>query len=372
MTRQMELSRKDRLKRLETEIAEDVQAFVRVGRNLLEIKRDELWKEAKCNSFKEYIDKKWTPRIDGGHAQRLIKAAVVSDSLHDMPSGISNQTSEGLIRPLEAFVSIKDNGQTIEIQKDKIDAAVERAEELAKLDERPISDKYIERAVNEIIKGEKSAGLPKAEKWTGDWKIDAVYVADVTSREWLDSMPEGKVDFIITDPPWRPDAEGGFYSLYEAVGKVGLKVLRPGGFCAVYMGKLDLPILLQTMMAYLDYEWTFAVYQPDNSHNFRKTQYKEAWRPIGIFRKPGQRTETIYAPDAMICTKDKSFHEWQQGIEPVKALIEKYTAKGHLVLDPFVGGGTGPMAAKELGRHYLAFDRDERAVAVAKERLNGR
>ena len=370
MTRQMELSRKDRLTRLEAEIAEDVQAFVRVGRCLLEIKTDELWRETGATSFPDYIDTRWQPRISNAYARYLIKAQALTAEKATMVA-FSDGGSERLLRPLETFVSISKDGAVV-VDSPKVEAAIERAQELADEAERPISDKYIQAAVDEITKGEKSAGLPKAEKWTGDWKIDAVYVADVTSREWLDSMPEGKVDFIITDPPWRPDAEGGFYSLYEAVGKVGLKVLRPGGFCAVYMGKLDLPILLQTMMAYLDYEWTFAVYQPDNSHNFRKTQYKEAWRPIGIFRKPGQRTETIYAPDAMICTKDKSFHEWQQGIEPVKALIEKYTAKGHLVLDPFVGGGTGPMAAKELGRHYLAFDRDERAVAVAKERLNGR
>lgn len=371
MTYALDRSRQQRLRTLEAEIASDVQAFVRVGRALLEIKVDGLWKEAGCNSFPDYIDRKWHPRITNTHARRLIKAQAVVAVVEKEPNGsFLKGASEGLVRPLEAFVSISKDG-TVEVDSPKVEEARSRALELAKLDDRPVSDKYVQTAVDEIVKDAAQSAMPKAPRWNGEWAIDGIYLADVTSREWLQSMPEGKVDFVITDPPWRPDADGGFYSLYEAVGKTALKVLRPGGFCAVYMGKLDLPALMQLMMAYLDYEWTFAVYQPDNSHNFRKTQFKEAWRPIGIFRKPGERSETVYAPDAMTCTRDKSFHEWQQGIEPVKALIEKYTSKGHLVLDPFVGGGTGPLAAKMTGRHYLAFDRDERAVAAAIQRLSG-
>jgi hypothetical protein len=241
---------------------------------------------------------------------------------------------------------------------------------LAKKAKKPITDKFVEAAVNEIIKHDKSAGLPDAPAWNGEWQLDSIYVADATSAEWLASIPEGRADFIVSDPPWRPDAEDGAYSLYEALGKTALKTLKPGGYCAAYLGKLDLPLLIQIMMSYLDYEWTFAVYQPDNSHDFRKTQFKEAWRPIGIFRKPGPRGETIYTPDAMTCTRDKRFHEWQQGIEPARTLIEKYSAKGHLILDPFVGSGTSLLAANRAGRSWIGFEIDEDTARLANRRIS--
>jgi DNA modification methylase len=50
-------------------------------------------------------------------------------------------------------------------------------------------------------------------------------------------------------------------------------------------------------------------------------------------------------------------------------LIELYTYKGDLVLDPFIGSGSTAVAAVRSGRHYVGFDTDESYVALANERL---
>lgn len=50
-------------------------------------------------------------------------------------------------------------------------------------------------------------------------------------------------------------------------------------------------------------------------------------------------------------------------------LIELYTYRGDLVLDPFMGSGTTAIAARRAGRHYVGFDTDPRYVELAEKRL---
>jgi adenine-specific DNA-methyltransferase len=42
---------------------------------------------------------------------------------------------------------------------------------------------------------------------------------------------------------------------------------------------------------------------------------------------------------------------------------------GDVVLDPFCGGGTTPYVCEQLGRHWVGFEIDPDAAAVAKSRL---
>ena len=53
----------------------------------------------------------------------------------------------------------------------------------------------------------------------------------------------------------------------------------------------------------------------------------------------------------------------------MSALIELVTTPGQMVLDPFAGSGSTAVAAKTLGRRYLAVERDETNYNIAKKRL---
>jgi len=52
-----------------------------------------------------------------------------------------------------------------------------------------------------------------------------------------------------------------------------------------------------------------------------------------------------------------------------RRLIELYTYKGDLVLDPFVGAGTTAVAAVHTGRHYVGYDTDKQYIALARSRI---
>lgn len=52
-----------------------------------------------------------------------------------------------------------------------------------------------------------------------------------------------------------------------------------------------------------------------------------------------------------------------------RRLIELYTYREDLILDPFIGAGTSAVAAAMSGRHYVGFDTDPEYVALAERRL---
>ncbi len=56
-------------------------------------------------------------------------------------------------------------------------------------------------------------------------------------------------------------------------------------------------------------------------------------------------------------------------VELPQRLIDLYTYRGDLVLDPFVGAGTTAVAAVRTGRHYVGFDTDADYVALASRRI---
>ena len=53
-----------------------------------------------------------------------------------------------------------------------------------------------------------------------------------------------------------------------------------------------------------------------------------------------------------------------------RRLIELYTYRGDLVLDPFIGSGSTAVAAIETGRHYIGFDTDQSYLDLAAERID--
>lgn len=56
-------------------------------------------------------------------------------------------------------------------------------------------------------------------------------------------------------------------------------------------------------------------------------------------------------------------------VELPRRLIELYTYRGDLVLDPFVGSGTTAIAARRTGRHYVGFDTEHGYIALANGRV---
>jgi len=57
-------------------------------------------------------------------------------------------------------------------------------------------------------------------------------------------------------------------------------------------------------------------------------------------------------------------------VELPRRVIELYTFRGDLVLDPFMGSGSTAVAAVEAGRHFVGFDLDAAYLEIAERRIH--
>lgn len=57
-------------------------------------------------------------------------------------------------------------------------------------------------------------------------------------------------------------------------------------------------------------------------------------------------------------------------VELPALLIDLYTFRGDLVLDPFGGAGTTAVAAVRTGRHYVCYDLEDSYIPLAEQRVD--
>ena len=107
-------------------------------------------------------------------------------------------------------------------------------------------------------------------------------------------------------------------------------------------------------------EWIKTNPQPLNS----KTNYLTNCREVALSAvKGGKPTFNSKYDNAiyefpMQAGKNR-FHPTQKSLALFKALIEKHSNSGDVILDPFLGAGTTAVAAKELKRNFVGCEIDE-------------
>ena len=62
-------------------------------------------------------------------------------------------------------------------------------------------------------------------------------------------------------------------------------------------------------------------------------------------------------------------HPTQKPLSVLLPLVETFSARGALVLDPFAGSGSSLAAARMLGRDYLGIELDAGYHQIASQRL---
>jgi len=159
------------------------------------------------------------------------------------------------------------------------------------------------------------------------------------------------VSLVLTDPPYPKE----FLPLWEDLGKWAAGALADDGLLVAYSGQMYLPQVLELLGKHLDFWWCGAVVHKGSGnltplgHPVRKVVNK--WKPLVMFMKRGgvgfQRSFSDLIDGA---GKQKSEHNWQQHEAEAAMLIEAFTKKGELVVDPFAGSGGFCKAAHDLGR----------------------
>jgi hypothetical protein len=357
------LSPQERLHQLEKTIEDNLLAFMIVGKTLIDIRESGLFTAddnpetgESYRLFSEYMHCRWKSAYR--YAYCCITGTVIQKYLS---AQLRTQlpTSEGQIRPLAKLATVR---QVTENKKDPM-IWLQAWKDAVKLAGNQVpTDKQVDTAVRAIQKSIKAADLPDPSPWTGQ---EGIFVGDAMSPDWLESLPKDSFDMVVTDPPWAEES----IETYHAAARAALRTLRPGGVCAIYFGKIYLPDVIKAVADYLPYEWMYC-YTYHGQIRIRKAAVYDCWRPIGIFRKPGDHEMPPYGPDVLEGKREKGTHPWQQSLDPARELIRRYTKKGSIIFDPFVGGGTFPLAAKLEERRYLSFDINPDTVKLAIKRVD--
>lgn len=72
----------------------------------------------------------------------------------------------------------------------------------------------------------------------------------------------------------------------------------------------------------------------------------------------------------VVDARDQIDHPSPKPLAAMRALLAYYSEPGDLVLDPFGGSGTTARACKDLGRHCILIEREERYCEIAVRRLS--
>lgn len=250
-----------------------------------------------------------------------------------------------------------------------------------------------------------SAGLPLNTIIHGD------------CRELLRQLPSGCADVVFADPPYnlqlkedlyRPNATqvngvtdnwDKFSSFEEyddftiAWMKECKRVLKPGGAMWVigsYHNIFRLGHHLQNLGFWLlnDIVWIKSNPMP----NFKGTRFNNAHETLiwAIPSAEARYTFHYHSLKAMnddlqmrsdwyfpICTGSERIkingskaHSTQKPAELLYRILLATSNAGDLVIDPFSGSGTTAAVAKLLNRNFIAFEQEEKYVAVSRERLD--
>jgi site-specific DNA-methyltransferase (adenine-specific) len=187
------------------------------------------------------------------------------------------------------------------------------------------------------------------------------------SRELMTHVEDESVDFICTDPLYENMDD------YEWLSREGMRVLKPDSACLAFCAIGSIPDVHDAMRrGGLTYRWRFIV-RPVFAKEFNGRLMVCTQECVWYEKGRSKPLQSIFDFDMSIkkgsyIVKDKSARKvanWGKGHNVLSRYIATFCPPDGLVLDPFCGSGSVPMAARQMGRAWLAFEQDKDVAAQA-------
>jgi DNA modification methylase len=195
----------------------------------------------------------------------------------------------------------------------------------------------------------------------------------------LPTLPNASIDAVITDPPYlgryrdrsgrtlanddNPDVVAGVYAeLY--------RVLTPDSFCVTFYGypKLDAFVHAWTEAGFDTVGHIVWTKPYASSARFVRVTHESAYiLAKGRPRKPERLLNDVQPWEYT----GNVAHPTEKAVSVVMPLVETFSPRGGIVLDPFSGSGSTAVAAALSGRFYLGIELEEKYCQVARRRLAG-
>ena len=82
------------------------------------------------------------------------------------------------------------------------------------------------------------------------------------------------------------------------------------------------------------------------------------------------RSVLLFSSDKQKTKLNGTIHPTQKPVALMEYLIKTYTNENETVLDFTMGSGTTGVACKNLNRHFIGIEKDEKYFKIAEERIN--
>lgn len=192
------------------------------------------------------------------------------------------------------------------------------------------------------------------------------------------SLPANSIDFILTDPPYLvryQDREG--RTIQNDSNSDWLVPAFSGAYRVLKQDHLMISFYGWTQVDRFIHAWRNAGFrivghlvfhkQYASKSRFLKYQHEQAYL---LAKGNPTLPENPVADVIDMPYSGNRLHPTQKPVAALKPLIEAFTQKNDLVLDPFCGSGSTLLTAKILHRNYLGIELDAQYHAAANKRLH--
>ena len=217
-----------------------------------------------------------------------------------------------------------------------------------------------------------------------------------------------KVDAIITDPPYGTTAcKWDSVIPFDEMWLRLKELIKPNSAIVLFGSEPFSSALRMSNIKNYKYDWVYTKSQAQNFLNAKKQPlrnnecisvfYKKqcTYNPQKTKGKPyickqGKSSESVSADKNITSgghitlnkgdryplsvmnkfNSETGLHPTQKPVALIEYLIKTYTNEGELVLDFTMGSGTTGVACKNLNRHFIGIELDEKYFKIAEERIN--
>jgi len=215
-------------------------------------------------------------------------------------------------------------------------------------------------------------------------EINKTYLGDCIN--YLKSLPDKSVDFVITDPPYGIGINKMNFVKSGAV-KVGGAYRNDytdhptdwdeNGLTDEYFREIQRVSKHQIIFGANHFAsvlpdsrcWIVWDKRTQSKYNNDFADCELIWTSMD---KPSRIIRFLWSGMLQqdMKNKEKRYHPTQKPVKVMREIIEMFTEKGQTILDPFMGVGSTLIACKESGRNFIGIEKEEKYYKIANQRLS--
>lgn len=179
----------------------------------------------------------------------------------------------------------------------------------------------------------------------------------------MNEIPDNSVDMVFCDPVYS-DAEQ-----YLWLARESARVLKEDTALLAFSGGRDTASLQIAMEKYMRWVWNLKYVVQAKGARLRGYNLF-LWTTDVLWFAKGNGYPKRGIPDTYISSGSAHWHyKWNKNVGVYEYYLTAFTEPGALILDPFCGSGSLPVACKRSGRRYIGFEIKPELAQEARVRI---